>query len=304
MEQPRARRHTRSVLPVLVVVAAVLLATAGVVARSRARFVFEAPPHVPGALVTVPFLVVEALGAPILLVLVLSMVRRRRKNPDDEVEEEYQPRGGPLAVAVAVLVLLAAVVGPIVFLLLNRGDVIRHARPVVPGGAPAGGQVPPQQPTGHAGGWGWAGIALAAAVVLLLAVLAVVFVRRRRRRRTAEVPELAGPRPDLTAEAARAGRAALGSTEEPRDAVIACYEAMERVLADAGVDRGPAQTPEQLLTRARARGALAEPDAAASLVALFGRARFSSHPVGRDDVRAAERALASLARAPREAATP
>lgn len=78
--------------------------------------------------------------------------------------------------------------------------------------------------------------------------------------------------------------------------MIACYEAMERSLADAGVERAPAQTPDELLARARRRHAITSVHAADILIELFGRARFSNRPVAATDVATARNALTELLR--------
>jgi hypothetical protein len=68
-----------------------------------------------------------------------------------------------------------------------------------------------------------------------------------------------------------------------------------RPPAPARDTAGPAaDTPDELLTRATAAGAV-RGTAAGRLVALFYEARFSSHPLGGRQRQAAERALAELA---------
>jgi hypothetical protein len=95
-------------------------------------------------------------------------------------------------------------------------------------------------------------------------------------------------------EAVESGRRALWQTGDARAAIIACYVAMEQQLASVGTGREVADTPDELLARAAARGVV-RGDAAARLTGLFYEARFSSHPMppGRRDE--AEQALAELA---------
>jgi hypothetical protein len=100
--------------------------------------------------------------------------------------------------------------------------------------------------------------------------------------------------PDELARAVESGRAALSELDDARAAIIACYEAMEQSLAQAGTERGLAETPDELLVRAVAAGQVPA-DPAGRLTGLFYEARFSTHhmpPAKRDE---AERALAELA---------
>ena len=90
------------------------------------------------------------------------------------------------------------------------------------------------------------------------------------------------------------GRAALAEIDDARAAIIACYVAMERRLADRGTARGAADTPDELLARAVASGAV-RGGAAGRLTALFYEARFSTHPLGAGQRDAASAALDELA---------
>ncbi|HEV2258806.1 MAG TPA: DUF4129 domain-containing protein [Streptosporangiaceae bacterium] len=110
--------------------------------------------------------------------------------------------------------------------------------------------------------------------------------------------------PEDLREAVESGRLALRTVDDARAAIIACYVAMETSLAERGAARAVADTPDELLARARASG-LVHGTAAARLTALFYEARFSSHPLGRGQRDAAEQALDELAAAlasPEEAA--
>jgi hypothetical protein len=136
-------------------------------------------------------------------------------------------------------------------------------------------------------------------VVALLAgvVLSIWWARRLRP---------AGPAvdaDDLIAEdsadlrqAVGSGLSALRTLDDARAAIIACYVAMERSLAERGAARGVADTPDELLARAT-RSGVVRGTAAARLTALFYEARYSSHPLGRRQRAAAEQALGELAAA-------
>ena len=121
--------------------------------------------------------------------------------------------------------------------------------------------------------------------LLVLAVVGVVAAGRRRRIGAApivvaEPPRLA-PVPGTSESlvlAAEVGLAAIGDrSREPREAIIACYAAMERELAY--VPRAVPQdfdTPTEVLARAVENHAL-RVDSASELVNLFEEARFSPH---------------------------
>ena len=102
--------------------------------------------------------------------------------------------------------------------------------------------------------------------------------------------------PEDLREAVESGRAALRNLDDARAAIIACYVAMEASLAERGAARSVADTPDELLARATSSG-LVRGTAAARLTSLFYEARFSSHPLGRGQRDAAERALDELAAA-------
>ena len=134
-------------------------------------------------------------------------------------------------------------------------------------------------------------------VVLVAAVLLSVWWSRRFR------PSFGGKTsgflaedPEDLREAVESGRLALRTVDDARAAIIACYVAMEGSLAERGAARSVADTPDELLARARASG-LVRGTAAARLTALFYEARFSSHPLGRGQRDAAEQALDELAAA-------
>jgi hypothetical protein len=69
---------------------------------------------------------------------------------------------------------------------------------------------------------------------------------------------------------------------------------MEESLAEAGMARAVADTPDELLARAADHG-LVRTGAAARLTGLFYEARFSSHPMPAAQRDEAQQALAELA---------
>jgi len=99
--------------------------------------------------------------------------------------------------------------------------------------------------------------------------------------------------------AAEVGLAEIGDlSREPREAIIACYTAMERELTRVpGAVPQDCDTPSEVLARAVDNGAL-RADSATELVELFEEARFSPHVMTEEHRDAAvgvlERVLAEL----------
>jgi hypothetical protein len=130
------------------------------------------------------------------------------------------------------------------------------------------------------------GILLVSAVPLMLIIFVGSIVAARRRWRPpapgvvddyAETP--APPtRSEPLVRAAEVGLAEIADLRrEPREAIIACYAAMERELANVpGAVPQDFDTPTEVLARAVERHAL-HADNAVQLVNLFAEARFSPH---------------------------
>ena len=148
------------------------------------------------------------------------------------------------------------------------------------------GQAPPPQPAPRqAGGDVFAYFAATTVtLVVLLAAGTIVASRRQRRVATPDLiadhgakPPTAGG-PESLARAAELGLAEIGDlSREPREAIIACYAAMESALANApGAVPQDSDTPSEVLARAVEHHAL-RADNARQLVDLFAEARFSPH---------------------------
>jgi hypothetical protein len=160
----------------------------------------------------------------------------------------------------------------------------------------------PRTPTTSGGGGGSAfhipvgpvlyGLLIAA---LVAAVVVSIWWAARLRRAAAPAPGDFVEDSEGLREAVESGRAALAEEiDDARAAIIACYLAMERSLADRGTARAAADTPDELLARAVHSG-IVRGGAARRLTTLFYEARFSSHPLGADQRTAASRALDDLA---------
>jgi hypothetical protein len=300
--QPAARTTPASdVLRPLAVLALLALVAVGVSAARHAPATAGVGVHGGGAVVVTLGIVLLALaGAMTLgrLPFLFRNARRRRRGDDDEIEiipernETVWQRLG----ALLMLLLMVAVAGGLVFAVWHlQLTPTAHTQPG--GGAHA--SVPAttptrRAPTPHDNTSGAAiGLAVGAALVVI-AVGGYLAVRALRRRERPEF-DIEPDREPGAVEALRSAAVALGQPADPRAAILACYAAMERRLADAGTSRRVADTPEELLDRA-ARSGLLVPEAARRLAALFREARFSTHPMTEEHRTDAQAALGAVAR--------
>lgn len=130
------------------------------------------------------------------------------------------------------------------------------------------------QTTGLAKVW-WVLGGIALTLLLAVVVLAIRVIRRRRR---AAPPESAREAPDraLLTDRRAARQARMLREGSPREAIIATWLDLERLVATAGVPRRPSETSSELVVRVlddREVPAAALTD----LAALFREARFSTH---------------------------
>jgi hypothetical protein len=242
--------------------------------------------------------------AGLLALLVLAaaarpLVRRlRRPRPPAPTDSGLvPPEGEPLPWWVRLLAVLLLAAGlAIAWYVIKAatGEIRPEVRPLELGDPGAPGATPPEPP-----GPSWPTLLMIAALLV-----AVALVARWRAllgdRATLPSPDDDEPENRDAAELASAVTAAeteLAAPGDARAAIVAAYAAMAARLA-AGLARrgGPASvadTPTELLDRA-ARSGLVDGEAAATLTALFREARFSRHPMGEEQRRAAEQALAQV----------
>jgi hypothetical protein len=156
----------------------------------------------------------------------------------------------------------------------------------------------PPLPQHHGGGLAlhipWAPILYGLLVIALVAAVVISIWWSNRLRQAAAPALMEDVGADELREAVESGRAALAEISDARAAIIACYVAMERSLADRGTSRTAADTPDELLARAVGAGTVRGP-AAGRLTTLFYEARFSTHPVAAGQRAAASAALDELA---------
>lgn len=140
-------------------------------------------------------------------------------------------------------------------------------------------------------------------ILVVMTLLGTVLTAvRQRRGRTRPEPRFGpgdssppAPGPEPLAVAARRGLAEVGDLSRgPREAIIACYVAMEQALADSpGAAPRDSDTPSEVLARAVGNRALSAGNAT-TLVDLFAEARFSPHLMSEDHREVAERALRAV----------
>jgi Domain of unknown function (DUF4129) len=155
-------------------------------------------------------------------------------------------------------------------------------------------------PPTHGGGGGaslhipWGPILYTLLVIVIVAAVVLSIWWSTRLRRPAQPLVIEDVTADELREAVAEGQRALARIDDARAAIIACYVAMERSLADRGTARAAADTPDELLARAVGSGTV-RGAAAARLTSLFYEARFSTHPLTGGQRDAASAALDELA---------
>ncbi|BDB41050.1 MULTISPECIES: DUF4129 domain-containing protein [Mycobacterium] len=154
----------------------------------------------------------------------------------------------------------------------------------------AGNAQPPRPPAPRQNTGDILGVLLVTAPLLLMMFVGGIFAARRRTpvATTPPAPDRDIPQsPEAAAESlARAAEVGLAEmadlSRDPRAAIIACYAAMERELANVpGAAPQDFDTPTEVLARAVKHQAL-QADNAIQLVSLFEEARFSPHVMGEE----------------------
>jgi hypothetical protein len=225
------------------------------------------------------------------LVLTVALILQARRQPPSGKDSSGTPESASWWARIfSTLMLLAffALAGAVALVTFG-GDQVRRINvaplSVVPVLGHAGG---PEHSSGAAG---TTVLVLAAVMVLVLSVVAVAVIWLRRR--TAAALPRSGVGSSPLAAAVAAGSSAFNATAGVREAIIACYAAMEDTLAVAGSPRRAADTPEELLDRAMRNGVI-RTQAAQRLTALFREARFSPHELAETQQQLARASLADI----------
>jgi hypothetical protein len=233
----------------------------------------------------------------LIVTMLVILLRRRRKAGNEQSQEATAVKLRGVLLFVLSAGAIAAAVLVVVGLHLHA---FSHAPRPAPVGTPGPRRTPSLRPPRRAPGFALHISLTALLYALLIAVLlagvavSIWWARRLRPPIAARDDDFIAEDPERLREAVESGRSALRAVDDARAAIIACYLAMEASLAERGTARGIADTPDELLTRAR-EGGLIRGAAAGRLTALFQEARFSSHPLGEEQRGAAERALDELA---------
>ncbi|MFE9326356.1 DUF4129 domain-containing protein [Nocardia sp. NPDC052278] len=279
-----------------VIVLIALLACAAIALRGHIPGAHDSGDHrtVPSAISVVLMPVLLTVSVVILIAGVIAS-QHRLPLAMPEVDRDSERRHGLLGrtgllvlAALAVVSLIVAAASAVFFVGFGRegepapssgprGTASRTPQEAVT--APA---TPDSAPTQHLTGTALL-VAIVAAAVLVggaLIGLIVVAVAGRRKPRVVPVP-VPPAAPTVAGSLARAAEMGLAAMnvpgQDPREAIIACYVAMERGLSfDRAAAPLASDTPMEVLARAFERGALHDASAR-ELVALFEEARFSPH---------------------------
>jgi hypothetical protein len=240
--------------------------------------------------------IIAALTATVALLAIAVIARLRDPRAvapsAGNLSELVDSDKGRLNWRVLLIGLVVIVAWLLVVLLLNQWFGPHPAVPSAPTPAPTAppsvhATAPPPQQHPQANTKDMFGILFAGTIPMLLVIVAgsVIMARRRwRATRPAIIADDYGesptptPRSESLVRAAEVGLAEIGDlNREPREAIIACYAAMERELANVpGAAPQDFDTPTEVLVRAVEHRAL-HADNATQLVNLFEEARFSPH---------------------------
>lgn len=263
------------------------------------RGYLPAPGHAvrsePGSNRAALIVVVAMLGVTLTLVAVAVIERLRDPRapvpPRGDLSQMLGTGRGRPSWRVLLIGLAVIVAWLLIVTLLSRFFAVHGASSAPPDTAappPSQGDAPPPGPQHRQGdSGGMFGILLAGTVPVLFMIVAGSVVLSRRRWRAAtpaaivddhvESAPPAAPSGSLVRAAERGLAEMTDLSREPREAIIACYAAMERELANfPGAVPQDFDTPTEVLARAVEHHALQEGNAV-QLVNLFAEARFSPH---------------------------
>ncbi|WP_324192895.1 DUF4129 domain-containing protein [Nocardia transvalensis] len=251
-------------------------------------------PHAvsPPSAVTVALMPVLSLVSVVILLagVLTSQHRLPLAMPERDRDRRRQPwrlrRAGLIVLVVLAIIALFAALTWSVYLVTGGGSTAPEAPAARPTPTTTL-QSPPPTPHPFSGTPELSGrtfwfVGVTAAALIATAIAGLIVVALGTRTRTVPEPDLPAPsaaEPAVSlAQVAEMGLAAMiAPGQDAREAIIACYVAMERGLAQAReVAPLVSDTPSEVLARAFDRGALHDASAR-ELVALFEEARFSPH---------------------------
>ncbi|WP_433758415.1 DUF4129 domain-containing protein [Nocardia sp. CA-135398] len=279
-----------------VIVLITLLACAAIALRGHIPGAHDSGDHraVPSAISVVLMPVLLTVSVVILIAgVIASQHRLPLAMPEVDRDSERRPgllgRTGLLVLAaLAVVSLIFAAATAVIFVGFGReGEPTPSAGPRAttthtPQQAVTGTATPDSAPTQHLTGTALLVAIVAASLLVGGALIGLIVVAAAGQRRPRAVPVPVPPAaPTVAGSLARAAEMGLAAMnvpgQDPREAIIACYVAMERGLSfDRAAAPLASDTPMEVLARAFERGALHDASAR-ELVALFEEARFSPH---------------------------
>jgi hypothetical protein len=304
-------RSTQRVIAVIALMIVAAVALRGYIPGGEPISERDRPPSNPAALIVVIVMVCAAVA--IIGFAIIARLRDRTPRPTSQADLPWVSRTGGRPTLRFTLVVLGLVLGWLVLvLLLTRLGGSPEPASEAPTPPETSTQVP-DATTGPAPVDDEAepdtnviGYLVPPMLILMVLVVVGTAVMSKRQRRSAVYyigeDEVSAEAPTAGASLVRAaevGLAEIGDrTREPREAIIACYAAMERELTRVpGAVPQDCDTPSEVLARAVDNRAL-RADSATELVELFEEARFSPHVMTekhRDAaVRVLERVLAEL----------
>jgi len=255
----------------------------------------ERPSSSPAALIVDVALVSISVGI-ICFAIIARLRNRQARRPGPGTLPEGRGTMGRPTWRMSLIALAVVIAWLLLVIVLTRlgigepGDHSPTGAPTVahPGtAAPPTNPAPPQQDSADEPGPNVVRYLIPPMLILMvLIVFGTAIIARRQRNADAtwaadgqapEIPAQPGAAESL-ARAAEVGLAEIGDlSREPREAIIACYAAMERELTHVpGAAPLDCDTPSEVLARAVGRHAL-NADSATRLVELFEEARFSPH---------------------------
>jgi hypothetical protein len=251
---------------------------------------------------------VIAMLAVSMAIIVIAVVTQSRNRPASQSQGDLpRERAGerrPLTWRMALVAAAVVIAWLLLVALLSRvnAQLGVEVPPPEAGTSPSGPSAPPREPPEAPEPSSNVFSLLAGSTVLLMMLVFVgaAIAGRRQRRRVSPVTATGdehpvattAAEPDPLARAAEVGLAQAGDlSREPREAIIACYAAMEHELENSpDVVPRESDTPTEVLARAVEHHAL-RADSATELVELFEEARFSRHVMTEEHREAAVRVL-------------
>jgi hypothetical protein len=291
----------------------VLLVLTGIALRGHLPGVDRSTPaeatHNPAAMIAV----IALLGAAIVIITIAIVATLRQPRKPRQIAQPLERATGGMrtrpSLRMLLIVLGVILVWLIVVVLLLQLSVVTDlghpshtnapstATPTA-GPAPPPPATPPQPSQQPGGDAFW--YLFATTMFMLVLWAAGIVIALVRHRRAPNVQSVAGEptekepghAPHSLAVAAERGLAEMGDlSREPREAIIACYAAMENALANSpeAVPQD-SDTPSEVLARAVDHNAI-HAGIANELVDLFAEARFSPHVMNEGHREVAVRAL-------------